>query len=204
MRLKPFLGMTLVALFACAVTQVFAQTAPAASESNFPLAVGGGLSSYNPDWAYGRMLGVAGWVDYTPNHVPSFLRGFGIEAEARDLNFGRASHIPKPLVEKTAGGGLIYTSRRYRNFHPYGKFLESYGSITWDNAPAKYRHDTRTVTSAGGGFEVHAYRRVWVRADYEYQFWPHLLGKTLDPSGFTLGATYHFGRPGGARYSAAY
>jgi hypothetical protein len=186
--------MTLAALFVCAAYPALAQTVPAATEANPPLAIGGGLSSYNPDWAHGRMMGATVWVDYTPSHLPAILHGIGLEAEVRDLTFGRASTVPPHLKQQTAGGGIIYTWSHYRNFHPYGKFLESFGGVTWDVAPAPYRHDTRTVTSAGGGFEFHAYRKIWVRADYEYQFWPNLFGQTLDPSGFTLGATYHFGR----------
>jgi hypothetical protein len=204
MRLKPFLGTTLAALFACAALRVLAQTVPAATENNPQLAIGGGLSSINPDWGHGRMLGVAVWVDYTPTHMPAILHGLGLEAEARDLTFGRASTVPSHMREQTIGGGLIYTWRHYRNFHPYGKFLESFGGVTWNVAPVPYRHDTRTVTSAGGGFEVHAYRQIWLRADYEYQFWPDFLGKTLDPAGFTLGATYQFGRPRFPRHSPAY
>jgi hypothetical protein len=196
--------MTLAALFACAALQVSAQTSPAALGNISPWAVGGGLSSYDPNWADGRMMGVAAWVDYTPHYMPSILHGLGLEAEARDLTFGRADRIPKHLQEKTIGGGLIYTWSHYRNFHPYGKVLESFGGITWDVAPVPYRHDTRTVTSAGGGFEVHAYRKVWVRADYEYQFWPHFMNQTLDPSGFTLGATYHFGSPRASNRPPAY
>jgi hypothetical protein len=44
------------------------------------------------------------------------------------------------------------------------------------------------------GLEYHAIHRLWVRADYEYQIWPNLLGdgRNLDPQGFTLGVSYDF------------
>jgi hypothetical protein len=62
-------------------------------------------------------------------------------------------------------------------------------------------HDSRTVTSMGGGLEFHAYRTIWVRADYEHQSWPDFFKHAnpaipaglLNPQGFTVGALYHFG-----------
>jgi hypothetical protein len=53
----------------------------------------------------------------------------------------------------------------------------------------------------GGGVELRAYRSLWVRADYEYQFWPDFFFKgakpigQLNPQGFTVGVLYHFNRP---------
>jgi hypothetical protein len=54
----------------------------------------------------------------------------------------------------------------------------------------------------GGGLDVRVFRAVWVRADYEYQYWPNFwitkanptTGAGLDPQGLTVGAIYHFGR----------
>jgi len=200
MRLKQFFVLALAVPFVFVLSPVSAQTVPAATEGSLPLAVGGGISSFNPDWNHGRMMGATLWGDWTPSRLPHILHGFGLEAEARDLNFGRGGTVPAPLTEAAAGGGVIYTLHRYRNFQPYGKFLEEFGGLTWAKAPTLYRHDTRTVTVWGGGFQYRAYRSLWVRADYEYQFWPNLFGgksdgKTLDPSGFTLGAMYHFSRP---------
>jgi hypothetical protein len=196
MRLKQFFVLTLAVLFVFVICPVYGQTVPAASEGSLPLAVGGGISSFNPDWAHGRMMGTTLWADWFPTRLPSYLHGFGVDAEARDLNFGRASTVPKLLTEASAGGGVIYSSRRYRNVRPYGKALLEFGGLTWGPSSTPYHHDTRTVTVFGGGLEVRAYRNLWVRADYEYQFWPDLFGnKTLNPSGFTVGAMYHFSRP---------
>jgi opacity protein-like surface antigen len=93
------------------------------------------------------------------------------------------------------GGGPIYIWRHFRNFHPYGKGIVSFGVIDFRIPNSTYNYDSRTVLSAGIGFEYRAYRNVWARADYEYQDWPHLFGQTLDPQGFTVGASYHFSRP---------
>ena len=94
----------------------------------------------------------------------------------------------------TAGGGIIYHYLRPHNVRPYAKFLEQYGSIDFPPYPG-YAHDTRSLMSFGGGADIHAWRNLWVRADYEYQIWQHLFGHTtaLTPNGFTFGPEYDFG-----------
>jgi len=196
MRLKPTLGLIFAALVACAVPPMHAQSVPAAWERTLPLAAGGGISDFDVDWGKSRMMGVAAWVDYFPRWLPTRLQGLGIEAEARDLNFGRPSTLPSNFRLTTGGGGAIYTWRHFRDFRPYAKFLGSFGSLDFKVKNPAYTHDTRTVTTAGAGFEYRAYRNIWVRADYEYQFWPQLFQhkQTLDPQGITIGGSYHFGR----------
>jgi opacity protein-like surface antigen len=196
MRLKPYFGLTLAVLFVCAAYPAFAQTVPAAKKGSLPLAVGAGLSGYDPYLGQGRMYGGSLWIDYTPNRVPSFLHGLGLEVEARDISLGHSSSQPSNLREDTAQAGLIYSWRRFRNFRPYAKALGGFGSIDFNNRSPVYSHDTRSVFFAGAGVDYRVFRRVWVRADYEYQFWPDLLGRTtFDPQGFTVGASYHFSRP---------
>lgn len=200
MCLKPYPGLALALLFVCAAYPTLAQTAPAATESRPSLAIGAGLSGYDPDFGHGRMYGGALWIDYTPNRAPSLLRGIGIEAEARDLNYDRSPSQPSNLREDVIGGGVIYSWRHFRNIRPYGKFLMGYGNTDYGSniTHARY-HDSRTVTSVGGGVEYRAFRSVWVRADYEYQWWPNFFKATtpaglLNPQGFTVGASYHFSR----------
>src|ERR1035437_1040588 len=173
MRLKPYLGLTLAVLFVCAAYSALAQTVPAATEKYLPFAIGAGFSGYNPHYGHGHLLGGTLWIDYTPNRVPRLLRGIGIEAEARDLNYGRSSSQPPNLREDAAGGGVIYSWPRFRDFRPYGKFLMGFGNTDYGSKITQARgHDSRNVTSMGGGVEFRAFRSVWVRADYEYQSWP--------------------------------
>jgi opacity protein-like surface antigen len=202
MRLKSNNGLTLALLFVCAVCPARAQTVEAANEAGLPLAIGGGFSGYNPDFGHGHLLGIALWADYTPSKVPQVLSGIGIEAEVRDLNYGRSSNEPGNLREDVGGGGVIYSWRHFRNFRPYGKFLIGFGNTDFESV-AKHRvNQTRTVTCLGGGVEFRAFRNLWARADYEYQSWPDFFftrvgvpkGK-LNPQGFTVGAMYHFSRP---------
>lgn len=204
MGLKPYLGPTLAVLFACTAYSSIAQVVPAATEKNVPWAVGVGLSGYNPDWEQGHLLGGTLWIDYTLPRMPAFLRGLGIDAEARDLNYGRSSQSPN-LREDTAMGGLIYSWPRYRNFRPYGKFLAGYGNRDAQSPTLLRYHDSRNIEAAGAGVDYRVTRSIWVRADYEYQFWPDMRFRIVDntptpfapmhPQGFTIGAMYHFGHP---------
>jgi opacity protein-like surface antigen len=121
------------------------------------------------------------------------MRGIGIEVQGRDLNFARTGDVPK-LRQDTAEGGAIYRWNHYRNFHPYGKFLMGFGSIDFNNkVDPYYTHETRTVIASGGGAEYRVWRNVWVRGDYEYQFWTHFYhDHAMNPDGFTIGAVYDF------------
>ncbi|MGD0800059.1 MAG: outer membrane beta-barrel protein [Terracidiphilus sp.] len=205
MRVKPYLGLILAVLFVCAAYSALAQTAPAATESRFPLAIGAGLSDYNTalDGQNYRLLGGTLWIDYSLIHVPSFLRGIGIEAEARDLNLDHKNKTQPNLRQDTAEGGLIYAWPHFRNLHPYGKFFAGYGNLDYNGRPNEVylNHDSTNFLAAGGGLDYRVVGGLWVRADYEYQSWPNMprntgktgLKKTNYPQGFTIGALYHFG-----------
>jgi hypothetical protein len=208
MRLKNPLPLAIVTLFVCAASTVFAQTSPAATgPSTFsPLAVGAGFSSYNVGWTNGYMLGGTLWIDYTPNFLPHALRGLGIEAMARDISIATRSRAQSQMREDVASGGVIYSLPRFGRYRPYAKYLIGFGNDDYPVRPSlnhedgRY-HQTRTVTSVGGGLDYRVFKGVWARADYEYQFWPDFfkyapaLNKApgiLSPYGFTLGAMYHF------------
>jgi opacity protein-like surface antigen len=200
---KQILRVMLVTLFATVASPLLAQVAPSARERGFPLAVGVGLSDFDLDWGkedngnQRRMEGISAWIDFTVPHTPKTLRGLGLEIEGHDINFGRPADIPT-MRQDTALGGAIYTWRHYRNFHPYAKYLIGIGSIDFPPLPASpawYRHDTRTVYAPGAGLEYRAYRSLWVRGDYEYQYWPKIFGPhTLNPNGYTVGVAYDFRR----------
>lgn len=122
-----------------------------------------------------------------------------MDAEVRDIEFGRPNTVSPNFKLVTGSGGPIYTVRRFRNFQPYGKWLFGLGSFDFHVRDPYYTHDTRTVFAPGGGFLYRLHHHLWVRADYEYQFWPDLFpnknnphGGTLDPQGFTLGFSYDF------------
>ncbi|MGB8260635.1 MAG: outer membrane beta-barrel protein [Terracidiphilus sp.] len=186
-----------------------AQVVPSATDRTLPLAVGGGLSGFDPDLLRtsfgnleqtrnsGIMLGVSGWADYFPQWMPQRLHGLGIEAEGHDIGW-RQSSTETNFRIMVAGGGAIYSWRHFHTFRPYGKAGELYGQMRFAPDKQPYHSDTRNFLYFGGGFEYHVWRKVWMRADYEYQMWPDMIfghGNYLSPEGVTVGATYRFGRP---------
>jgi opacity protein-like surface antigen len=176
---------------------LFSQVAPSAKEAGLPIAVGGGFSDFDVDWGHGRMGGGTAWIDWHPNTAPSFLHGFALEVEARDISLGGNSTQPRNYRLDTVGGGITYTWPHFQKFHPYCKLLIGLGGIDWNNPDPQFTHETRTVYASGGGFDYRVFRHVWARADYEYQGWPQidLLAPGthwLNPQGFTVGVLYDF------------
>jgi len=188
MNLKMLLGTLVVG----ASIPVCAQVVPEATSAGLPVTVGVGFSNYNTDWS-GYLSGPMFWADWNFYQLPSYLRGLGVEVEGRDLNYVRTGGVQN-MREDTAGGGPVYTVRHYRRIQPYGKFLLDFGSIDFTILSSPdYHHDTRTVLAPGGGLTYRVFQNVWVRGDYEYQFWPQLgHGNTLNPRGWTFGVAYDF------------
>lgn len=171
------------------------QVIPAATQGGLPLTVGVGFSDYYTEIYSQRFKGTTVWADWNFQRVPWFLRGIGVEAEARYLNFGQPAGSSWTFA--TAGGGPIYTWRHYRKLHPYGKFLIDYGTqnhISSPLLPSWYKHDQWTALAPGGGVDYRAWRNISVRADYEYQFWrvEWFNNHFLNPQGVTVGASYDF------------
>lgn len=191
--------LSLFAVLISATCPLFSQVVPAASEhGRMPIALGVGASNYSIDWGPGRrMEGITAWLDWNEvPFTPRVLRGMGLDFEARDINSGLPVGVPR-MRQDTASGGPIYTVRRFGRVQPYGKYLVGFGSIDFGplpDAPRWYTHDTRTVYSPAGGVNFRALKGLWVRADYEYQFWPKIFGPhSLNPNGFTFGAMYTLG-----------
>ena len=189
MRIK----LILIGLFLVVAIPVYPQAKPAAIGSRSQFAIGAGFSDYASDWS-GRYDGGALWADWNPGRGPSFLHGLGLEIEARDLSIDENS-LSSKLQLDTIGGGPIYTIRRFRNIHPYAKFLISYASFDFPGYKQKwhYSHDTRTEYTPGFGAEYRIGHNVWVRGDYEYQFFVNFFNHhAMNPNGFTVGASYEF------------
>jgi Outer membrane protein beta-barrel domain len=195
MRLKLFVfPLLMVCLFAA--MPAFSQVLPTYQKGGINLSIGVGPSSYDVDWGHGRMLGGTVWGDWYPGKMPHFLKGLGLEAEARDISLDRTLPPQKNMRQDTAGGGAIYKLKITDRFHPYFKGLIEDGSVDFYPLPG-YSHDTRLLVASGGGLEYRFLGPLWVRGDYEYQYWiSPLLGNTLNPQGFTLGFAYDFSHPG--------
>lgn len=161
--------------------------------------IGTGLSYYFPSYGPGSIAGETLWIDNSLERVPQFLSGLSVDFEARNLGFARSSNQPVLRVD-TAGGGAMYKWNHFSKVIPYGKVTEGLGNIDYIAGTGR-AHQGRGVTGAGGGCDIRAFGSVWVRADYEYEYWPNFWIKTvgsptgaaLNPQGLTIGAIYHFG-----------
>jgi hypothetical protein len=186
---KLFLPMLLLAAFSPA----FAQVLPSAREGGqLPIVTGTGYSNFSMDWGPGhRSSGITAWADIYP--FPGIVRNLGIELEGRASRWGNP--IPN-LREDTAQAGAIYSWSRYPRIRPYAKYLAGIGSIDFpaSKGTPNYTHDTYTVTSTGGGADLQIHDHIWIRGEYEYQWWHKYRNDTLTPSGITVGAHWDFRR----------
>jgi hypothetical protein len=200
MRLKLPLSLVPAALLVAAVLPVYSQVTPAASQGKVPIVIGAGFSDFLLDWGPGkRMEGISAWVDWYPNRMPTVLNGLGFEAAGHDINYGLPAGFSR-MRQDTAEVGPMYAWNHFRNFRPYVKYLAGIGSIDFPQPsppPPYYTHDTFWIVSPGAGVEYRAWRHVWIRGDYEYQYWHDFFGPhDLNPNGVTVGASYDF-RPTG-------
>ena len=192
MRLKLPLNLVPAALFVASVFPVYSQVTPAARQGSVQVVVGAGFSDFLLDWGPGkRMEGISAWVDWYPNRMPTVLNGLGFEAAGHDINYGLPAGFSR-MRQDTAEVGPMYAWNHYRNFRPYVKYMRGIGSIDFPSTTI-YTHDTFLVLSPGAGVEYHAWGHIWIRGDYEYQYWHHTFGShDLNPNGFTIGASYDF------------
>jgi opacity protein-like surface antigen len=193
-KLSRLLSAVMVAACFTSLGSAFSQVAPAAHQGELPFAIGAGASNFDVDWGRNRMDGFTIWGQWRPR-PDGWLAGLGLDAEVRDIDHGRSDKLPANFKQVTGSGGPMFTVRVLNSVQPYGKFLVGLGSIDFrvPNLPY-YTHDTRTVYAPGGGIQFRLHHHLWVRADYEYQFWPQMFQRlqTLDPQGFTLGFNYDF------------
>ena len=193
-------SLLLAILFGCASIPVFSQVVPEIGHpgKGWPLSVGVAYSTYDTDWNHqpldgGRLSGGTIWADWNFYHLPPLWDGFGLEVEGRDLNYGRTGNDPK-MRQDTLEGGVIYTTHFYRRFHPYAKFMVGDGSIDFTSTLPTYSHDTRLMYAPGGGADTRVYESLWLRVNYEYQFWPDFFQhNALNPRGWDIGLAYDFG-----------
>jgi len=172
-----------------------AQSTESATTGPVTLFAGAEISTFNPDWGCvdasaflcwsGHLLGVTALAD--ANHV---WRGLGIEGEARWL------HWKGPglgLVESSYLAGPRYPLYRRKRFAFYAKALFGEGRITRSLNLGKGSY---FAIAPGGTVEYLLTRKVIVRAEYEYQFWPQFQGlpgeakNGLTPNGFSFGVSY--------------
>jgi opacity protein-like surface antigen len=185
---------------------LFAQNAQSAVGGESSLWAGGEVSSFNPDFSCGskwplgcthEIYGVTALVDF------NVRRKWGAEGEARWLHW----HGYGGQIESNYLIGPRYQAYRIGRFSIWGKFLLGGGWITTPYYPVDDSvKGSYFVYAPGATFDYRLSRRLSVRADYEYQFWPSFAtGPTytstgvpvdhdhgLTPNGVSVGVTYRF------------
>ena len=193
--------LVLAVLITLASFSGMAQVAPAVKIGGLPLGVGVGFSDYDTDYYYpdlpywsGRMTGVSAWADY------SLFHGLGVEAEGTYLlgnkptSFLPANQIYGSLSERSIQGGIIYRyPRTVFKVRPFAKALGGVGRIDFPSINPFYTYENTGLFSLGGGLEYRLWRNVFARGEYEYQSWKDFRSgsQSLNPNGFTIGATYY-------------
>jgi hypothetical protein len=181
--LTSIFGATLLALPS---GSLHAQVAPAARAGGLPIAISVGVSDYNLDYGPGRrMQGLVlrvGW---------NFFHGLGIDGNARTIFMNTPSQITR-MQQTTYLGGIYYEAHPILKIHPFVRMGGGIGDIEFPSRNPLYTRDSYSVYAPSGGIEYPINRKVYVRAEYEYQFWVQYHGpRDLNPQGGTIGVTYY-------------
>jgi opacity protein-like surface antigen len=192
--------LVLAALLTLTALPIFAQVGPAVKINGIPLGVGVGIVDYDTDyyrpslaeWS-GRMIGVSAWANY------SIFRGFGVEVEGTSIFANKPpAYLPAgeiaygSLKEETLQGGIIYKLHERYKLHPYAKALGGGARVTFPSGNPYYTVEDAGMYSISGGVEYRAWRSIFVRGQYQYQWWKGFRGdKGFNPQGVTIGATYY-------------
>lgn len=160
------------------------------------MSVGAEFSTFNADWGCAsaspfscwsdHLTGVGGFVDV--NHV---LWRIGVEGEARWLHWGGP------------GAGLVQSNYllgpRYpllRHCTPLCIYAKGLVGESWMTVPVGYGSRRYFTLAPGATVEYRIKRKLIVRGEYEYQFWPQFSGITglpnngLTPNGLSFGVGY--------------
>ena len=163
-----------------------AQVAPAARVGGLPIAISIGISDYNLDYGPGRRMQGAvirgGW---------SLFHGLGIDGNARTLFINTPPGFSR-MQQSTFLGGIYYQTPSFWRIHPFVRMGGGIGLIEFPSRYPSYTRDTYSVYAPSGGLEYPVTRKLFVRAEYEYQFWKQFQSPNdLTPQGGTLGVTYY-------------
>lgn len=175
------------ALFFTLVPAASAQVAPAARIDGLPIYAGVGFSRYYLDYGPGRyMEGVNAWVG------ADLFHGFGIDGSARTIFMNTPPSLTR-MQQTTYLGGIHYNFRRIGITRPYVRMGGGIGDIEFPSSSPTYTRDSYSVFAPSGGVDVRVVNHVYIRGEYEYQFWQDYQGPNyLNPQGWTIGAIYSF------------
>jgi hypothetical protein len=175
---------TRVLIFICLLggaSMLHAQASPTASRA-VDLKIGGGYTTASADYD-GRMDGGAAFFNLD---VTAHL---GVEGEFHFIQNGNGTG----LYEKTYEVGGRYF-RNYRKFAPYAKLMYGRGVFNYPAYVPGGPHPNLAynLMAIGAGVDYKALPYLYVRGDYEYQYWFGFPPSGLTPSLLTVGVAYHF------------
>ncbi len=172
-----------------------AQTTWSAEGPGISVWVGASISTFNPDYGCGNNSPVACWqhqlLGISPYaHTNAFLfNRIGAEGQLRFLHWRGPDH----LTEASYMAGPRVSIYHHRKFAFGAKFLIGPAHIDVVHVVK----GTYLAYAPGASLDYRVAKRVYVRADYEYQLWPGFKGIQtgpghggLTPNGFSLGVSY--------------
>jgi hypothetical protein len=172
-------GFVLLVLMCAAVTFVRAQAVESATSRELTITAGGLASGFQPGDGHSTLVGAGTYVDF---HFSHWVQ---LEAEGRWLRWNeyQGEHEdtyligPRVPILQIGSGTTIF-----------GKALIGYGKMTF---PFQYGYGSFTALAFGGSVDHHLGRKLSVKADFEYQYWPKWLNNTsLSPYGASVGFGY--------------
>jgi hypothetical protein len=187
MRLKTVsVSLFSAALLMMSSGKLSAQVAPAAREGGRPIGFSVGVSDYDVDYGPGRrMQGLVarGGIE--------LFHGIGVDGSARTIFMNTPPQLTR-MQQNTFLGGVFYEVPYIWRIRPFARFAGGVGTIEFPSRNPDYTRDTYSVFVPQGGIEYPITRRVFARAEYEYQFWSDYHGPHyLNPNGWTVGVSYY-------------
>ncbi len=186
MQLKFLFAPLSSALILCSSLGASAQVAPAAFINGRSIGVGVGFSDYSLDYGQGRRM--AGPVARASVGI---FHGFGVDVSARSILLFKPDSLTR-MRQNTFLAGAYYEVPRAWRVRPFVRFAGGLGTIDFPSRDPRYTHDSYTVYAPSAGVEMPLVHNLYLRADYEYQYWKRYHGpRDLNPQGVTVGLTYY-------------
>jgi hypothetical protein len=164
----------------CAAAAVgHAQVVESADVRQFTITAGGMASVFQPGEGGNSLVGAGTYADI------HFTHWFQLEAEGRWLRWNQyfGEHEDNYLI-----GPRVPVHQFGRGTQLYGKALIGYAKMTF---PFSYGYGSFTDLAFGAAVDHRMGRKLSVKADFEYQYWPKWLNNTsLSPYGVSLGVGY--------------
>ena len=174
-----------ILLVACALLVLCAASPRIQAQKYFPTAtkradlqVGGGYALSSPDYSNQRFDGITGYAvfDFSPH--------FGVEFDIHQVNTHGDDHIYERTYE--LGGRYV---RHYGRLNPY--LRASYGRGVF-NFPYDEANIAYNIAAGAVGIDVRVKPHIFVRGEFEGQYWPSFVSRSLQPDVTTIGVAYHF------------